>query len=136
MKILACIILFLLSTNLYAQTEKEFTVEVGWNGQRCVGDNGFCYVEPSADGNTILRLENNKLILKIYRNKITTEEEAKILGKELGEEAIDIYIMEEPFVLSKDITDQLLLIEGTLIPSGEYPVQITKDAVEIAFIMK
>ncbi|HLT54296.1 MAG TPA: hypothetical protein VKZ97_10405 [Flavobacteriaceae bacterium] len=133
MKTLAYIVLLFLSTGLNAQAEKELTVEVGWIGQRCVGDNGYCYVEPSADGNTTLRLNNSELTFIIYRDKLTVEEELKILGKKLSDESFDTYLLEEPFALSKDVTNQLSLAEGTQIPPGEYQAKITKETVEITF---
>ena len=58
------------------------------------------------------------------------------MGKTLKVDGNDIYIMDNPFVLSKDLRDALQLVEETIIPSGEYPVIITSEIVEIKFLIE
>lgn len=133
MRLLVFIPLILLSTLLQAQEVKEIETDTDWTGRHCRGTSGMCDSKPQINGNTALRLSNNELTFKVYRDKITLIEETTILGKELREEGKDIFIMEEPFILTKLLRDALGVSKEAIIPAGQYPVVITKEIVEISF---
>ncbi|MCT4629576.1 hypothetical protein, partial [Winogradskyella sp.] len=104
-----------------------------WSGHRCVGTNGMCKIEPMLEGNSFLKIESNKLVFIVYRDKLTLREEITILGKEIAEEGEDIFLMPESFPLNREISNALGIKEDASIIAGECPMIITKDVIEITF---
>ena len=130
MKLIVFIPLLLLGTILQAQ---EIEVEADPLGERCVPlRHGLCYLDPLPKGSiTFRKSKKGEVFLKVYRDKISSDEETILFGKNLTANGEDIFIMEESFYLSEKVRIALGLEHETIIPIGEYPVTISKEIIEI-----
>ncbi|MAX69682.1 MAG: hypothetical protein CMC76_01055 [Flavobacteriaceae bacterium] len=137
MRLIVFIPLLLLGAILQAQEVIEIETNTDYKDRQCRHPGGnTCEIIIENGGNTNISLSGKTLTFKVYRDRITEEIDAAILGKTLKVDGNDIYIMDNPFVLSKDLRDALELVEETIIPSGEYPVIITSEIVEIKFLIE
>ncbi|MEP5256121.1 MAG: hypothetical protein ABJQ39_13750 [Winogradskyella arenosi] len=135
MKLIVFIPLLLLGTILQAQ---DIEVESLPRGKRCVIlRQGTCYVDINVKGSVSFRKsKKGEFFLKVYRGKITSEEETIMFGKKLVAHGKDVFIMDEPYSLSEKLRVALGLEGDAIIPIGEYPVEITMEIIEIKLIIE
>jgi hypothetical protein len=141
MKKIIHIAMLCLTTIAFSQ-EKTVTqtifVNTSWEGKRCNGSNGLCYINSTNKSRANTQVTYNKdntITLIIDRSKITKEEEFKIVGQYLTTTS---KVNELTFIMEEDLTLEAETKSGlktakylTKIAKGNYPVVITKDTFTI-----
>ncbi|QRM89080.1 hypothetical protein FG167_07475 [Lacinutrix sp. WUR7] len=141
MKKIIHIAMLCLTTIAFSQEKtvrQTIFVNTSWEGKRCNGSNGLCYISSTnkAQANTqITYNKENTITLIIDRTKITKEEEYKIVGQHLTATS---KVNELTFIMEEDLTLEAETKTGlktanhlTKIAKGNYPVVITKETFTI-----
>lgn len=139
MKNIITIALLFLSSTAFSQVEtfisSEYAVSTLGSYSNCTR-RGLCAIKGSLDisksnTRTIIN-EDNTLTLIFERDKLTKEDELKILGKEINinTEIEDFtFLMEEALVLDQETRKALNFPHNfTTITTGTYPIIITEDS--------
>jgi hypothetical protein len=142
MKNLILIVILCLFTSAYSQEEiSENPVEIIFSagrfpngeGEGCKGRGscGFTTGNSVESVNAQIYIDKEKnLKVHINRDKISLEDEIKIVGQEItiNTEMEELsFIMEDELSLNKEVTTALKITDNlTTIPIGEFPIQVTE----------
>lgn len=147
MKKIIVILIISITTFAFSQeqeTANKIDVNANWSGRGCRGTNGLCNIEISSKtaSNATLQYDPDETLrLIIYRTKLSSEEESKIVRVKLEEDSKEstlIFIMDDDFELTSQTKTTLKIPQNisSVITKGEYPVEITSDYIIISFKIK
>lgn len=126
---------------------QEVPLDGNFSGQRCNGSVGLCTISQGGTGygkNTgesklkAKKMDGFHFQLIIDRNKISKEEELRIVGKELSSlMPSTLFEVEEDFLLDTQTAGAIGLTQDyTIIPKGKYPMVIEENSVYISFTVE
>ncbi len=143
MKISITTLLFLLFTIISsAQESRQQYVHADFRGRDCFGGMGLCSTQKTdlAGANaSMTKNSDNTVTLKIFREKLTNEEEAHIFGQaiSLANKNSLSFAQPESFQLSNDLKSKLeIAFSLDKIKAGTYLAEITKETISIRFSLQ
>ena len=125
-----------------AQQSRQQYVHADFRGRDCFGGMGLCSTQNTDLAGANASLSKNSdgtLTLKIFREKLTKEEEAHIFGQAISLANKNSLSFEQPesFDLSEDLKSGLEIGPSLQkIKAGNYPTEITKETISIRFSLQ
>ncbi len=119
------------------KTSNETDVNITWDGRHCRGTNGLCNISNTEDNKvlsnaTIIDHKDGTITFNIDRNKLSNEEQLKIVGRELTP-----LLESNDFIYALDYDFEFAMWDKTnVISKGNYPLIITKDTITITLNLK
>lgn len=145
-RIIISITVFLISLFSFSQTAGKPT-QGEFNGIRCVGTPGICYVSPPDSNNKSTTMKNyttykksgNIMVIELDTNTLSLEDQKKFFGKEYSKITANeqlTFVQEADYEFS---FDTLLYLDMDFrykyLKKGEYPLQIIENKVQVTLTL-
>lgn len=146
MKFIITITSLLISIVSFSQNNGKAT-QGEFNGTRCAGSIGICYVTPPDLNNksttmknyTTYKLSSNSLIIELDTNALNIDDQKKFFGKEYSKITSNetlVFVQDDDFIF--DINTMIYLdldLNYRLIKKGNYPLKIVNDKVQVTITL-